>query len=113
MSPDGKFQYDVVAACSGMRSLMVIFLLATVYSFVTFRSPGKRIFLMALALPLSVLGNVTRLMCIVIAAEMGGQSKGDFVHENWFFSLVPYVPAIVGLLLVGRWLEKKSKAEFK
>jgi exosortase len=111
MSPDGKFQYDVAAACSGMRSLVAIFLLATVYGFVMFRSPGKRIFLMALALPLSVLGNFTRLMCIVVAAEMGGQSAGNFVHENSFFSLVPYVPAIAGLLLVGRWLEKKSKTD--
>jgi exosortase len=113
MSTDGKFQYDVVAACSGMRSLVAIFLLATVYGFVMFRSPGKRLLLMALALPLSVLGNFTRLMCIVIAAEMGGQSAGNFVHENSFFSLVPYVPAVVGLLLVGRWLEKKAKAETK
>jgi exosortase len=111
MSPDGKFQYDVVAACSGMRSLIAIFLLTTVYGFVVFRSPGKRIFLMALALPLSVLGNFTRLMCIVIAAEMGGQSAGNFVHENSFFSLVPYVPAIAGLLWAGRWLEKKEEVK--
>lgn len=110
MAPDGSFQYDVAAACSGMRSLVAIFLLATIYGFVMFRSPGKRIFLVALALPLSVIGNFTRLMCIVFAAEMGGQSAGNFVHENGFFSLVPYVPAMAGLFLVGRWLEKKSQA---
>jgi alpha-glucosidase len=111
MSPDGSFQYDVAAACSGMRSLVAIFLLATVYGFVLFRSPGKRAFMMALALPLSVLGNFTRLMCIIFAAEMGGQSMGNFVHENWFFSLLPYIPAFAGLWLAGRWLEKKSETE--
>ena len=111
MAPDGSFQYDVAAACSGMRSLVAIFLLATVYGFVTFRSPGKRFFLMALALPLSVVGNFTRLSCIIFAAEMGGQSAGNFVHENAFFSLVPYVPAMAGLLLAGRWLEKREKAK--
>ncbi len=111
MSPDGSFQYDVAAACSGMRSLIAIFLLATIYGCVMFRSPGKRAFLMALALPLSVIGNFARLMCIIVAAEMGGQSAGNFVHENWFFSLVPYIPAMAGLVWVGRWLEKKSKAE--
>lgn len=108
LSPDGSFQYDVVAACSGMHSLVAIFLLATVYGFVMFRSPGKRILLMALALPLSILGNFTRLMCVVFAAEIGGQSMGNFVHNNWFFSLVPYIPAIAGLLLAGRWLENKT-----
>ena len=94
-----------------MRSLVAIFLLATIYGFVMFRSPGRRILFMALALPLSVLGNFIRLMCVVLAAEIGGQSAGNYVHENEVFSLVPYVPAIVGLLLVGRWLEKKSKRE--
>ena len=111
MSADGSFQYDVVAACSGMHSLVAIFLLATVYGFVMFRSPGKRILFMALALPLSILGNFTRLMCVIFAAEIGGQSTGNYVHENWFFSLVPYLPAIAVLLLVGRWLENKSKAQ--
>ena len=107
----GSYQYDVVAACSGMRSLVAIFLLATVYGFVAFRSPGKRLLLMSLALPLSVLGNFTRLMCVIFAAEIGGQSAGNYVHESSIFSLVPYIPAIAGLLLAGRWLEKKSKPE--
>lgn len=107
---DGSFQYDVAAACSGMRSLVAIFLLATVYAFVTFRSPGKRFFLMALALPLSVLGNFTRLMCIIFAAEIGGQSAGNYVHENSICSLIPYVPAIMGLIWIGRWLAQKDEA---
>lgn len=111
MAPDGSFQYDVAAACSGMRSLVAIFLLATIYGFVSFRSPGRRIFLMALALPLSVLGNFTRLMCIIFAAELGGQSAGNYVHESSLFSLVPYIPAIAGLLWIGSWLGKKDAAK--
>lgn len=113
MSADGSFQYDVVAACSGMHSLVAIFLLATVYGFVMFNSPGRRILFMALALPLSILGNFTRLMCVIFAAEIGGQNTGNYVHENWFFSLIPYLPAIAGLLLVGRWLENQPKAQTK
>jgi exosortase len=107
MSPDGSFQYDVAAACSGIRSLVAIFLLAVIYGFVMFRAPGKRILLMALALPLSVLGNFLRLMCIILAAEFGGQSAGNYVHESSLFSLVPYVPVILGLIFIGRWLDKK------
>jgi exosortase len=106
--PLGTYQYDVVAACSGIRSLVAIFLLATVYGFMTFRSPWKRLFLMALALPFSVLGNLVRMLFIIIAAEMGGQKWGNYVHESTLISLVPYVPAIIGLLLVGRWMEKSE-----
>jgi exosortase len=110
IDPSGAYGYDVAAACGGMRSLIAIFLLATVYGFATFRSPGKRIFLMALALPFAVLGNMLRLLAIIIAAEIGGQKWGDYVHEGGplgIVSLLPYVPGIIGLLLVGRWLEKR------
>jgi exosortase len=111
--PGGSYQYDVVAACSGMHSLVSIFLLATVYGFVMFRSPGRRLLLMSLALPLSVLGNFTRLMFVIFAAEIGGQSAGNYVHESSICSLIPYLPAFAGLLLAGRWLEKKPKPEIK
>ena len=114
--PFGTYQYDVAAACSGIRSLVSIFLLATVYGFMTFRSPWKRLFLMALAFPLSVLGNLFRMLCIIVAAEMGGQSAGNYVHEGGplgIISLLPYIPAILGLLLIGRWMEKKFNSEEK
>jgi len=111
--PGGSYQYEVAPACSGMRSLVAIFLLATIYGFITFRSPGKRLLLMSLALPLSVLGNLTRMLCIVFAAEFGGQSVGNYVHESSIFSMIPYIPAIVGLLFVGSWLAKKSEPETK
>jgi len=111
--PSGTYQYEVAAACSGIRSLVAIFLLAAIYGFITFPSTGKRIFLMALALPLAILGNLLRMLCIIVAAEMGGQKWGDFVHENWFFSIVPYLPAIVGLLLVGCWMEKHEARKKK
>ncbi len=109
--PGGSYQYEVAAACSGMRSLVAIFLLATVYGFVVFRSPRKRLLLMALALPLSVLGNLVRMLCIIFAAEIGGQATGNYVHESGIFSMIPYIPAIAGLLLAGRWLEKKIGGE--
>jgi exosortase len=111
MDPSGAYGYDVAAACAGMRSLIAVFLLATVYGFATFRAPGKRVFLMALALPFAVLGNMLRLLAIIIAAEMGGQEWGNYVHEGGplgIISLLPYVPGIVGLLWVGRWLEKRE-----
>ena len=87
--PSGTYQYEVAAACSGMRSLIAIFLLATIYGFITFRSPWKRLFLMALAFPLAVLGNLARMLFIIMAAEIGGQEAGNYVHEGGIFSLVP------------------------
>jgi exosortase len=105
--PLGTYQYDVAAACSGIRSLMAIFLFATVCGFVMFRSPRKRLLLIALAIPFAVLGNLLRMLLIIIAAVMGGQEWGNYVHESTIISLIPYLPAFVGLLFVARWLEEK------
>ena len=100
------YGYDVQAACSGLRSLVAIFALAIIYGFLNFETLWKRVVIMASALPLAILSNVVRMMGIILAAELFGQSAGNVVHENWFFSLVPYVPAIIGLLALGHWLKK-------
>ena len=104
----GTYQYDVAPACSGIRSLIAIFLLATIYGFITFRSPWQRLLLMASAFPLAVLGNLARMLLIILAAEIGGQKWGNYVHESSIFSLIPYIPAIIGLLVIGRWMEKRQ-----
>jgi len=113
IDPSATYQYDVAPACSGIRSLVAIFLLATIYGFVGFRSVWKRLFLMALSAPFAVLGNLLRMLCIIIAAELGGQPAGDYVHESTLISLVPYAPAIIGLLWVGHWMEKRWKPDEK
>jgi exosortase len=105
IDPSGTYQYEVAAACSGIRSLIAIFLLATIYGFITFRSTWKRLFIMALAFPFAVLGNLARMLFIIIAATIGGQKWGNYVHESGIFSLVPYFPAIIGLLVIGRLME--------
>ncbi len=107
--PSSTFQYDVAPACSGIRSLVANFLLATVYAFFTFRSAWKRLLIMALALPFAILGNLLRLLMVIVAAEIGGQKWGDYLHDNFFTSLMPYVPAFIGLFFVGHWLERRKE----
>jgi exosortase len=107
-SPDGKFEYEIAAACSGIRSLIATVAIAVIYGFLSFPSWWKRLLLVLSAFPLAVLGNVFRMLTIVIAAEIGGQEAGSYVHEGGplgILSLLPYVPAIGGLLLLGRWME--------
>jgi exosortase len=107
--PSGTYKYEVAAACSGIRSLISIFLIATTYGFVAFRSRWQRLFFMSLAFPFAVLGNLVRMLCIIIAAAIGGQKYGDWVHDNGLISLVPYVPAIIGLLFIGDRIERREK----
>ncbi|HRY58535.1 MAG TPA: exosortase/archaeosortase family protein [Candidatus Paceibacterota bacterium] len=109
--PTGRYQYEVAAACSGMRSLIATLAVAVIYAMVSFRSWWRRGVLVAAAVPLAVLGNVVRMLTIVIAAEIGGQEWGAYIHEGGpggIFSLLPYAAAFAGLLLLGSWLHEPS-----
>jgi len=110
-NPLGTYQYEVAAACSGIRSLTATLAVALIYAWLSFSSWWKRGLLIAAAFPLAVLGNVVRMLTIIIAAEFGGQSAGNYVHEGGpleIFSLLPYIPAFGGLLLLGYWLRERE-----
>jgi exosortase len=109
IDPTGRYQYEVAAACSGMRSLIAILAVAVIYAMVGFRTWWKRGILILAGVPLAVFGNVVRMLTIVIAAEIGGQKWGERIHEGGpggIYSLLPYVAAFAGLLLVGHWLRE-------
>jgi len=111
LDPTGRYQYEVAAACSGMRSLIATFAVAVIYAMVAFSTWWKRGVLVVAALPLAVFGNVVRMLTIVIAAEIGGQEWGSYIHEGGpmgIISLLPYAAAFAGLLLLGHWLREPA-----
>ncbi len=106
----GSYQYEVAAACSGIRSLTAIVALGVIYGYVTYRSLWRRLALVLAAFPLAVVGNVFRLSLIILSAEAFGQRAGNYVHENSWFSLAPYLPAIGGMLFLG-WCLRDDREE--
>jgi exosortase len=111
VDPTGHYQYEVAAACSGIRSLIATFALAVILGFVSFRSPWKRLAMVLSSFPLAVIGNLFRMLTIIIAAEMGGQSWGAYVHDGGpggLLSLLPYIPAFLGLMAIERYLGRPS-----
>ncbi|HTB82516.1 MAG TPA: exosortase/archaeosortase family protein [Candidatus Sulfotelmatobacter sp.] len=103
---DGQrtFAYDVAAACSGIRSLTALLALTAIYSFMVFKSPRKRLAMIASAFPLAILGNVMRLCFTIAVAEVGGQAAGKAVEQKAGF--VTFGVAIAGIYFLGRWLER-------
>jgi exosortase len=104
--PNGAYQYEVAAACSGIRSLTATLALSLIYGFVAFNSGWKRLVMALAAFPLAVVGNVVRLTMIIVASEAFGEAAGHYVHASNWLSLLPYVPALGGVFLLGAWLRK-------
>jgi exosortase/archaeosortase family protein len=80
VAPDGRFNYDVAAPCSGVRSLMALTALSVLVGYLNFRSWSRRAIVFALCFPLVYLGNVARIVAIVFAAQAGGPVWGDRAH---------------------------------
>jgi len=111
--PTGRYAYDVAAACSGIRSIISVFLLAVVYGMLGFKAWWKRGILVASAIPLAVIGNVFRMLAIVFSSEWIDPSWGHAIHEGGpmgIWSLLPYVPPFFGLIWLGQWLERHPRS---
>ena len=90
-APDGRYQYDVAAACSGVRSLMALAALSLLVGYLNFRTWWRRGLMLALCFPLTYLGNVTRIAAIIYAAQIGGQTWGERAHEVMGFGVFAIV----------------------
>jgi exosortase len=103
----GTFQYDVAPACSGIRSLITLFALTTIYGFVVFRKTWKRFLTIGTALPLAILGNVVRITAVIVVAEAFGQDAGSFVHD--WAGFVTFALALGCVMLLGAWLREDKR----
>ena len=104
------YQYEVAAACSGLRSLTAITAMSLIVAFLLCRAPWRRAAVIAAAVPLAVLANVFRLTMIIVAAETFGQKSGDWVHENAIMGMLPYIPAFAGLMFLAQRLRDDRPA---
>jgi len=80
LAPDGSYDYDVAAACSGVRSLTALAALSLLTGYVRFRPWGVRLGFLVLSLPLVFAGNVARIAAIILSAQAGGRVWGDRAH---------------------------------
>lgn len=97
-SPDGAYQYDVAAACSGVRSLMALTALSLLVGYLNFRPWWLRVLILLLSFPFTYLGNVVRIGGIIFVAEWFGQRAGEVFHE-WAGFLVFVI--VLGLVLLS------------
>jgi exosortase len=80
-SPDGRYDYDVAAACSGVRSLMALGALSVLVGYLRFRRRWIWALMFTASFPLVFVGNVARIVSIIVAAQLWGRAWGDRVHE--------------------------------
>lgn len=97
--------FDVAPACSGIRSLISLFALSTIYAFLRFDSAWKRLVLIAAAMPLAVVGNSLRIIIVLIVGEAVSIDAGAMIEQNLGF--LTFLVAFICLFALGRILKEK------
>jgi len=94
------FKFDVVDACSGIRSLKVIVLLTVIFGFLQFQTAWRRGILLLCAPILAVAGNIFRLVATFWVGDIFGQIAASKFESN--FGFVSFAVALGGLVLLAR-----------
>lgn len=97
--PEGSFY--VAEACAGLRFIIASLAFGALYALVTFRSPGRRLAVMGLALAVPILANGLRTFGLVVLGHVQGSAasiEADHVLYGWvFFTIVIFLLILAGL----------------
>ena len=101
---------EVAEACSGIRSLITLAMLAIVLGYFTERRIGVRVAIVVAAIPIAVLANAIRVAGTGLISYWGSPAAAEgFLHS--FSGWIVFVVALVGLLgfqrIVGALLSRQ------
>jgi len=98
-----SYTFSVGVPCSGMRSLVALLALSALVAYLSTGPLWKRRVLFVAGLPLAMLANVGRIVCILaIASIWSAKAAEGFFHG--FSGIVVFLFATLGLLATGRAL---------
>jgi exosortase len=106
VGPEGA--YDVVAACSGIRSLTAMGAVTMIYAFMNFTTAWKRVAVLLAAFPLAVAGNVARVSSVILIGDAFGREPAMRMEQ--YLGLLTFTVALGCLLLLGYWLKERRPA---
>ncbi|THB75656.1 MAG: exosortase [Desulfobulbaceae bacterium] len=97
---------EVVAACSGLRSLVTMFAMSTLLVWFSSGSPAKKWLLFFSAAPAAIFANIIRLTTTaLLASKMGAEVANGFLHD--FSGLVTFVIGFCILLIMNKFLANR------
>ncbi len=95
------YSLSVAAPCSGMKSLVALLALSALVAYIASGPRWKRWGLFAAGLPLALVSNVGRILCVLLIAEVAGaEAAAGFFHG--FSGVLVFLFATLGILAIAR-----------
>lgn len=102
---DGSFAIDVADPCSGLRSLFALMALTAGYAYFTQPTWLRRGILFAASVPIAILGNVMRILTIVLVANFASSDFATgFYHD--YSGFVVFAVAILLMVATGEGISR-------
>ncbi len=102
---DGSFAIDVADPCSGLRSLFALMALTAGYAYFTQPTWTRRAVLFAASVPIAILGNICRILSIVLVANFASSDFATgFYHD--YSGFVVFAVAVLLMVSTGELIEK-------
>ena len=102
----------IAEGCSGVRSLIALVFVASVYGYVTQNKIWKFVTLVFSSLPLAIIANSIRVTTIVLIAEFWDAEFAAHTYHN-FSGFLFFPLGIIGIILVGFLLNSGWKNKRK
>lgn len=105
---------DVTEACSGIRSLMSLMALGTLFAYITQKRTWKRVLMVFSTLPIAILANASRVTGTGLLAQFVGEEAAQGFYHTFTGWLV-FIFAFTMLLFMGfifsRFPDRKTEVE--
>ena len=100
------FAIDIADPCSGIRSLFALVMLAALFAFISFDKLWQQAVIIALAVPLVILGNLVRIIMLAWGTILFGEhfALGSNSQPSWFHEGAGYFVYVInfgGLIVAG------------
>ncbi len=105
--PTGDF--EVAQACSGVRFVIAMLAVGSLYANIAFKSPWRRAAILVISLIVPVIANGFRAFGIIYIAHLTDSEYAvgvDHIIYGWvFFSIVMVAVLLIGRLFSDRWID--------
>ncbi|MBD3179372.1 MAG: exosortase [Candidatus Latescibacteria bacterium] len=101
-----RYTLEVVAACSGLRSLLTMVTLAVIIAAISSYSTGRKIILVASSIPVAVAANTFRLVVTALGAYLASPAFADGVLHQ-ISGLMVFGSGLIMLLIINGVLKWK------
>jgi exosortase len=106
-----RFSVDIADPCSGIRSLFALTMITCVYGYLTLNETWKKWVLLALAVPLAVMGNFARILMLTFGTLTFGSEFAIGPIDNpstyhMFAGFLVFGVALMGMVAMQQFLAR-------